>query len=198
MSPCPPQKGSPGQRRTTQPSLGSEGGVKPFQRVPQPLDLHKALPQCFWAGGGLSSAPHRWPSDSPPTPRGALSMMTGTPRGQSGSGAGCEGRGSQSQGALENSKTTATAVVKAVSTARGVLAGELRGAHGQRPGSKSPLPEYPRPPGDTRGRDVPEVSHRNLSWVVSCGTETLWTINSHNQCGTIRRLPSPHPHSSCA
>lgn len=46
-------------------------------------------------------------------------MMTGTPRGQSESGTGCEGRGSQSQGALENSKTTATVVVKAVSTRQG-------------------------------------------------------------------------------
>lgn len=46
-------------------------------------------------------------------------MMTGTPRGQSGFRAGCEGRGSQSQGALENSKTTATAAVKAVSTCQG-------------------------------------------------------------------------------
>lgn len=92
--------------------------MKPSQRCLSP-QISTKLSTVFLGRGGLSSAPHRWPSDSPPAPRGALCMMTGTPRGQSGSGTGCEGRGSQSQGALENSKTTATVVVKAVSTRQG-------------------------------------------------------------------------------
>lgn len=54
-------------------------------------------------------------------PWGTAGRMTGAPCGQSGPGAGCEGRGSQLQGALENSKTTCDKphVVNAVSTRQG-------------------------------------------------------------------------------
>lgn len=51
---------------------------------------------------------------------------------------GCEGRGSQSQGALENSKTTGPQATATPSElfplARTVLAGEPNGASRQRPG----------------------------------------------------------------
>lgn len=79
-----------------------------------------------------------------------------------GLGQGVRGGAANHRGRWKIPKPQPQPAVKAVSTARAVLAGELRGAQGQRPGSKSPLPEYPRPssPGDTRGRDVPEVSHR--------------------------------------
>lgn len=88
-----------------------QGWGKALSAEPQSEAQHPALPQCFWAGGGLSShhtgGPVTTPHSTTPHPLwGVVGRMTGAPRGQSGPGAGCEGRGSQSQGASENSKTT--------------------------------------------------------------------------------------------
>lgn len=48
-------------------AAGSRVGGEALSAEPQPAALHPALPQCFWAGG-FKLAPHRWPSDNPPTP----------------------------------------------------------------------------------------------------------------------------------
>lgn len=92
-------------------AAGSRFGARP-SRQSLSLKLSTQLsPNASGQGGGLSShhtgGPVTTPHSTTPHPLwGVVGRMTGAPRGQSGPGAGCEGRGSQSQGASENSKTT--------------------------------------------------------------------------------------------